>query len=240
MDSEIKEKQLQFNLAMKKYEEKKRYRVFSKIVSVIIIFFQAFLLFNALQNPIGLLWHPVLIIVSYILADFINGLVHIYMDNNENYLSSFGPFIASFHLHHKTPRYKRNPLWKVYFNESGSKIWLAAFLVLFSFFVFRYSPHNAAVYGVFYFSVFSSIAEVSHYLCHSDNKEWINLFRKTGILLGKHHHGKHHIRDNMNYAFLNGMTDPLLNPLANKYFPGYRNTTDKHYRLYRGKGTDNR
>jgi hypothetical protein len=64
--------------------------------------------------------------------------------------------------------------------------------------------------------------------------------RRSGLLLSKRHHGRHHIEDNVNYAFLNGMSDPLINIIAKKLYPGYKSTTDLHYALYEGKGTKNR
>jgi hypothetical protein len=58
--------------------------------------------------------------------------------------------------------------------------------------------------------------------------------------MSKRHHARHHLADNVDYAFLNGLTDPLLNVIAKKLYPGYKDTTDLHYAAYTGKGTDNR
>ena len=69
------------------------------------------------------------IIAAWLLTDFINGLVHIYMDHNDRYDSLAGPLVANFHLHHKTPLYRKNPLPIVYFMETGSKIWLVGYLL---------------------------------------------------------------------------------------------------------------
>jgi len=43
---------------------------------------------------------------------------------------------------------------------------------------------------------------------------------------------RHHRLDNVNYAFLNGMTDPLINWIAAVYYHGYQKTTDQHTALY--------
>ena len=91
---------------------------------------QIFFLYKVVPLSIGAGWQIVSLVSAFFLADLINGLVHMYMDNNDNYDSLPGPLIAAFHLHHRTPLYKKNPLLLVYFNESGSKIWLAVFLFM--------------------------------------------------------------------------------------------------------------
>jgi sterol desaturase/sphingolipid hydroxylase (fatty acid hydroxylase superfamily) len=55
---------------------------------------------------------------------------------------------------------------------------------------------------------------------------------KCGLLLSKRHHAHHHLEDNMNYAFLNGFSDPVLNVIAKRYYPGYKTTTDRHFACY--------
>jgi hypothetical protein len=48
-------------------------------------------------------WGWVLVFaLAYLLTDLLNGLIHLYMDNNDNYRSVIGPFVAAFHVHHKT------------------------------------------------------------------------------------------------------------------------------------------
>lgn len=240
MKQNIEIKQKQFNDAMKLYEERKVYQIFSKCISVINVSGQVILTFIVLSIKIGIMWQVVSIVLAYLIADFINGLVHMYMDNNDNYKSIVGPLIASFHLHHKTPLYKKNKIILVYFNESGSKIWLATFSII-AIIVIRIFDINPVIsYTILYFSIFSCIAEVSHYLCHVADNDFVEIIRKSGLLLGKSHHGKHHLEDNINYAFLNGVSDKLINIIAKRFYPGYKNTTDKHYEYYQGKGTKNR
>jgi hypothetical protein len=53
-----------------------------------------------------------------------------------------------------------------------------------------------------------------------------------GILLGKRHHARHHLGNNVSYAFLNGLTDPLIDPIARRLYPGYKITTDLHFAAY--------
>ena len=64
--------------------------------------------------------------------------------------------------------------------------------------------------------------------------------RSAGLLLSKRHHARHHRDDNVNYAFLNGLSDPMLNAIARRCSRGYRSTTDLHYAAYSGAGTANR
>lgn len=234
------EKQKQFKSAMELYESKNIYQLFGKGISIVNISLQLVLVYMILPISIGIWWQIFSLGVAYIFTDFINGLVHMYMDNNDNYDSVAGPLIASFHLHHKTPLYKKNPIIIVYFNESGSKIWLAGFQIIAVVILGMFSINPVVSYTLLYFTILSSIAEVSHYLCHVSNSRVFEVFRKTRILLNKRHHGRHHVEDNVNYAFLNGISDPLINIIAKRLYAGYKNTTDLHYVYYEGKGTKNR
>ena len=233
-------KQRQFNAAMELYETRTRYRLTGKMVSLANVSLQAFLLFLAFRNTLGPLRQVASIIAAYLVADFINGLVHMYLDNNDNYTSPAGPFIAAFHLHHRTPVYKNNNLLLVYFNETGSKIWLVGYNLAAAAVITVLDPHPAVSSILAYTGVLSSIAEVSHYLCHVKGPYRSRYLAGLGLLLSRRHHGRHHIQDNVSYAFLNGLTDPLLDRIAARLYSGYKNTTDRHYALYTGRGTDNR
>lgn len=240
MTDRLSRKQQQFNAAMDEYEKMPGYEFVGQVVSFVNVTLQAVLAVLVLQQAIGPLRQVLVFAAAFLLADFINGLVHMYMDNNDDYESPAGPLIASFHLHHKTPRYKQKPLIAVYYHESGAKIWLAFFLVLAVAGVWQGAITGVAAYCAFYFSVLSSVAEVSHYLCHVPQSRAARLLGKVRILLPTRHHARHHFEDNVNYAFLNGMADPLLNIIARAMFRGYKNTTDVHYAMYTGAGTSNR
>ena len=161
-------------------------------------------------------------------------------DNNDKYTSIAGPLVASFHLHHRTPLYKVKPILLVYFDEAGSKIWLAAFEVLFGVLIIKYNINSFIAYMVLFFCVFSCIAEGSHYLCQVSESKFAMMLMDCRVLLNKRHHGSHHIEVNVNYAFLNGVSDPIINIIAKKFYRGYKTTTDLHYENYNGKGTANR
>jgi hypothetical protein len=240
MSPTLAEKQQQFNAAMERYEKRPESRGVGQAVSFINVGLQMVLAALTIPQSIGPGRQVLTFGVAYILADFLNGLVHMYMDNNDGYTSPAGPLIASFHLHHRTPRYKKNPLLVVYYQESGSKIWLAFFLVCGVLGVWQGVLTGVAAYGALYFAVLSSVAEVAHYLCHVPQSEPTRFLGRLGILLSKRHHMRHHTEDNLHYAFLNGMTDPLLNLIAKKIYSGYKNTTDLHYACYKGTDTENR
>lgn len=83
-----------------------------------------------------------------------------------------------------------------------------------------------------YSGILSSVAEVSHYLCHTSSSPLAIRLGNCRIFLGKRHHAVHHLQDNRNYAFLNGLTDPLINAIAVGWGRGYKQHTDLHYAAY--------
>lgn len=238
--SALESKQRQFNAAMERYERAPVYRIIGKAVSVANVSLQLYLLAAVWGASIGPLRQLAAFAAAYVLADFVNGLVHIYMDGNDAYESPVGPLIAAFHLHHQTPRYRKNALLVVYFTESGSKLWLVGFLLLAAAGIRTQSVPPVIAWGLVYFAILSSVAEVSHYCCHTVDSRATRFLSRAGLLLSKRHHARHHAADNVNYAFLNGLTDPLLNAIARRVGRGYKGTTDRHYAAYTGAGTANR
>ncbi len=225
----------EFMQAITKYLNHYKYKRFETIVSCLIISLQIISLYNLIHSweSTAYPWIILVLVVSYVITDFINGLVHMYMDNNTQYNSIPGPYIAAFHLHHAKSIYTiRHPL-KVYFDESGTKFWLLGYLFILVF--LQLNLHLGVInIGLVSFGVLSSIAELSHYWCHNataDNKIVICL-QNNHILLSKKHHTAHHCSDNTQYAFLNGITDPILNLIAHTYYKGYKNYADQHTRSY--------
>jgi sterol desaturase/sphingolipid hydroxylase (fatty acid hydroxylase superfamily) len=225
-------KQEQFNVAMELYTTKIRYRVLGLSVSIINISVQCLLLYRVWPLSIGAVQQVIALFVAYLLTDFINGLVHMYMDNNDRYESIDGPLIANFHLHHRTPQYRQTNLLAVYFTESGSKVWLVGYLLLVLFIQNVFAIHPAVSYTLVYIGILSSVAEVSHYLCHSSTSALAGFLAGCGLLLSKRHHAQHHLQDNCSYAFLNGVSDPLINLIAAAFCKGYKQTTDLHFARY--------
>jgi len=233
-------KQQQFNAAMALYTSQSRYKVFGLLVSTTNISLQIYLLYRIWPVSIGPGWQVVTIVAAYLLTDFINGLVHMYMDNNDRYASLDGPLIANFHLHHKTPQYKKQNLLMVYFTETGSKVWLVGYLLLISALQATFGINPALLYTLVYIGILSSVAEVSHYLCHSSTSPIAVFLAKIGLLLSKRHHAQHHLQDNNGYAFLNGFTDPVLDLIAAACCKGYKQQTDLHYAQYITPDTESR
>lgn len=221
---------------MQRYNSSIVYTGLERLNSVIVISLQALTLFALLRttNNTPFTANFAAFILAYILTDFINGLIHMYMDNNINYASLVGPFISSFHLHHSKLKYNQRSLFKIYFYESGTKFWLSTYLVILMvmqhYFVFPFALN------LFFVSIgiLSSVAELSHYWCHNATKKnkLITILQRYRILLAKKHHIIHHRDDNTHYAFLNGISDPLLNKISHYYYKGYKNNADQHTKAY--------
>ena len=237
---ELAAKQQQFNATMELYTSKSRYRVLGYLVSIANIGLQLYLLYLVWPVSIGPGRQLLALVMAYLLTDFINGLVHMYMDNNDRYESIDGPLIANFHLHHKTPMYKKRNLLIVYFMESGSKVWLVGYLLLVMALQATITINGVVIYTVVYIGILSSVAEVSHYLCHTSTSQIASFLARIGLLLSKKHHAKHHLRDNNGYAFLNGFTDPLLDRIATACCKGYKQGSDLHYARYTMPDGDSR
>ncbi|MEI7637708.1 MAG: fatty acid desaturase CarF family protein [Syntrophus sp. (in: bacteria)] len=233
-------KQRQFNSAMELFENRKRYKLLGILVSIINISLQIYTLSYAFTLAIGFWWQIISLITAYLITDFVNGLVHLYMDDNENYDSLAGPFIANFHLHHRTPRYQDNNLLIMYFNETGSKIWLVFYLVAVAILFHLPNSNPFLLYTMTYVGILSSIAEISHYLCHNSNSAMVMFLIRLKLLLPKREHAIHHTKDNASYAFLNGITNPLVDFIAKMFFTGYKNKTDLHYAKYSGSNMPRR
>jgi sterol desaturase/sphingolipid hydroxylase (fatty acid hydroxylase superfamily) len=116
--------------------------------------------------------------------------------------------------------------------ETGSKIWLVGYLlgVALLLAVTPLQPLTACI--LVYIGILSSVAEVSHYLCHSSTSALTGFLAGCGLLLSKRHHARHHLQDNCSYAFLNGFSDPLLDRIAAVLCTGYKQRSDLHYAGY--------
>ena len=64
---------------MQRYEDKKGYAIFSKVISVINVGFQFVIGYNVFKKGIGVGFAILAVVIAYLLADFANGLVQIYM-----------------------------------------------------------------------------------------------------------------------------------------------------------------
>jgi hypothetical protein len=225
--------------AIEKYQTIPVYTRVEKGVSIGVVSLQIFSLFQLFLDCHSVTsgWVIVTLCLIYVATDFFNGLIHLFLDNNTNYTNLVGPYVAAFHLHHSLLRYQDNTIIKIYFEESGHKIWLVFYLgvlVLLQMLAVLPVYLNLALVS---FGLLSSFAELSHYWCHNlkNRRGVIARLQKWGFLLSMHHHKVHHQTDNRHYAFLNGMTDPLINKIADFLYSGYKNHADQHVLAYRAR-----
>lgn len=233
----------EFQVAMDRYNRVPFYTHISRMISLAVMCLQLISIMNLIHlwqvaTPLSLIFA---FLCAYITTDFINGFAHLYMDNNTNYNSRFGPFIAAFHLHHVKPKYATKHPLEIYFYESGTKFWLVAYLILLILIQSLFTLPFTLLFGLTCIGTLSSFAELSHYWCHNakDSHTMIRFFQKYGLLLSREHHLPHHRDDNTHYAFLNGVSNPLLNKIAGYFYRGYKQHTDKHAEAYAGTQTRN-
>ena len=235
----IMTKEQEYAKAMDTYHRNPLYNKLALVVSAVVVFLQAVTL-TGIEWDMPPVAYALCLVVTYLVTDFINGLVHMFMDNNNNYTSIIGPLIAVFHLHHKHPLYKDRHPAMIYILESGSKNWLVVYLSL-VIFAQNYSAMAPSLnFTLVMVGVLSSFAEVSHYLCHNSFSPAVQFLQRWGVLLRPGHHARHHEADNVNYAFLNGVTDPLLNAIAHRTCNGYMTRSDLHVKSYTGGQSSNR
>lgn len=227
---------MDFLEAIGRYEAVSVYRHAGTLTSLANVSLQAWLVWWAARDWSNPFWEVAAVLAAILVADFVNGVVHLVMDHATGYRSAIGPFVANFHLHHRIPVYRRRDLFSVYFRESGSKFWLVAYLAGVAWFLPSLLAASPALAHFFVLvGVLSSWAEVSHYMCHTTHFRFQRWLERIGLGLSKTHHARHHAEDNVNYAFLNGWTDPVLNAVAKLFAKGYKNTTDLHDDLYEVK-----
>lgn len=229
----------EYEVAIEKYKNIPWYIRIEIFFSIVVITLQSETTVTLFQqyNSTGIFFIIATIFISYFLTDFINGLVHMIVDNNDRYNSIVGPFVAAFHLHHIKLTYQEKHPIKIYFYESGHKIWLVFYLMII-FTIQRLTHLNFCLnLGLVSIGVLSSISELSHFWCHNKKQtnRFIRFLQENKILLSMQHHKLHHQKDNINYAFLNGMSDPILNRIAKQFYSGYKNFSDKHVAAYEKK-----
>lgn len=224
------DKQRQYRRAMERYERHPVYRHLGSVVASVIVGLQVVCLALLPWSAASWTW-ALLFLLAYVLADFINGAIHMLMDNTDHYTSVIGPLVAAFHRHHQLPQYRDRSILVVLCAENGMKVWLAIYMIVLAG-IMQFLPAGLA-FTLLMFSLLSSFAELSHFLCHNSTHPVVRWLQRARILLHPEHHRLHHEADNTHYAFLNGMTDPLLNWIAKRLFPeGYASTTDAHSAPY--------
>ena len=224
-------KQEQFAAAMGRYHAAPGYARFRVGVSASVVGLQAVSISLVPWGSLSPLACLLAVLAAYLVADFVNGIVHMIMDNTDTYGGVLGPLVAVFHLHHKTPRYTDASPAAIYVLESGSKHWLVPYLAALVYAQTLGLPAGLNLTLVLV-GILSSLAEVSHYLCHNSTHPAVRLLQRLRLLLPPEHHDLHHTRDNVAYAFLNGLTDPLIDAIARRTCRGYVERTDTHVANY--------
>ena len=216
--------------ALARYHSDPFYARLGNAVSWAVLTGQGLLLLLTFRDTLG--WGVALLALAlaWLAADLLGGVVHLLMDHHDTYTGRLGPLTAAFHQHHTRPRYEEKPLPQVYFHESGFKLWLPPFLALGAGLALAGGLGPFALRVWAWTGVLSSVAEVSHYLVHSHHRRWAEVLASAGLLLSRRRHARHHREDNVGYAFLNGWSDPLLDLVARRWFPGYKRGTDLHFR----------
>lgn len=153
-------------------------------------------------------------ILAYVLTDFVNGIIHMIVDNLTYDKGDIGALITGFHTHHDKDngiiRDKKYKHIHPFISNVGSKHWLAILLYI----SLRIKLDERVHLGLFMFGVFSIFAEYSHYASHTiKDNSLINVLRRLGVMLKPDYHMIHHDHGEY-YAFLNGMTDPLINYIS--------------------------
>lgn len=234
-DLEIKTNE--YKTAIEKYNNVVLYQRVEIFIAVAIIALQILTSIKLFQSysATSMLAIILTIFAAYIATDFISGLVHMMVDNNTNYASLTGPFVAAFHLHHANLIYQNNHPLKIYFYESGHKFWLFFYLLILCAAQFFWRLNFCFNLFLVVIGILSSVSELSHFWCHNGARgnKMIRFLQKNHILLSMKHHKQHHRKDNMHYAFLNGMTDCFLNIIAHHFYRGYKNHSDKHVENYK-------
>jgi len=142
------------------------------------------------------------------LADFISGLLHIFLDNYTGDNPYIKPHAQGFQNHHADPKeFTQREIFTV-FTEPGHSVIL--FNLINSYFL------------NFYFLIFTglvNIVQLTHYQAHCINHKTFSksvadffiILQKYGIILSTENHSKHHKTFDNNFCILTGWANPVLN-----------------------------
>src|SRR3990167_465873 len=165
IDNHLANKIKDYEAAIEKYKNISWYTRIEIFFSIVVMTLQIVTIVTLFHqyNATSFIAIIFTLLISYFFTDFINGLVHMIVDNNQSYSSIVGPFVAAFHLHHVKLTYQNKHPLKIYFYESGHKIWLVFYLIMIS--TLQLLTHlnfclNLCLVGI---GVLSSIAELSHF-----------------------------------------------------------------------------
>ena len=122
----------EYKIAIEKYQNVPLYARVEIFIAVMVVILQIATFTQLIHqyDTTSIIAILITLFVAYVATDFINGFVHMIVDNSINYKSVVGPYVAAFKLHHTRLTYQNKHLIKIYFYESGHKIWLFFYLGL--------------------------------------------------------------------------------------------------------------
>ncbi len=169
-----------------------------------------------IENTETLGWEICLaLVLGFILADFISGLVHFWCDHiGKTTTPILGPiFVKHFLAHHDNPR----DITEHDFVETNGNNFLASAMLLLPLFIHLSFVQNApGAISYMYFSacIFLALTNQSHKWAHQVHcKKYVVLLQKIRILLPNHLHALHHETPHESYFCI---TSGILNELLEK------------------------
>ena len=237
----LTEKQQQFNNAMEKYEKMPVYVWVGHTTSFINVGCQVFLGWMVIKQPVGPFLQILTFAASYILADFVNGLVHMYMDYKpckpgtglkdlyfwegprdsaefharqaQVYarISGFERIVYDFKKHHPFPDLLGRHSFLHLMKGPTFLLALPLSLVLNVVFLALQPPAWLLV-GTVVFLLGSSMTQALHGALHRDDVGLaLCLMRRTGLVMSRRAHQLHHDTLTQDFAVINGWANPLVN-----------------------------
>lgn len=195
-----------------------RYR-FIEVLSVIAYAWVSWLILVEIHA--GVTRHPLVLwliipvlLVSYVWADFLSGMVHWCADT---YMSADTPFLGPkfvkpFREHHADPlAITRHD----FIEANGDNCFMSQCLLLPGYFVFPIrSTELGTVLGMF--TLFTSfgmlLTSIAHGWSHMADPPWVvKILQRWGLTLGPEHHAVHHVPPHRtHYCITTGWLNPLL------------------------------
>uniref|UniRef100_A0A6C0IMK7 Lipid desaturase domain-containing protein n=1 Tax=viral metagenome TaxID=1070528 RepID=A0A6C0IMK7_9ZZZZ len=155
------------------------------------------------------------VIFSCITADFISGLVHIYLDNSKvNYSETIiDYFKIGFQVHHLYPIFQ----WVYYKDFQPHYEANTIFFINIVMSIVNILTYNSLL--IHYTLYLTLVMQMNHYWCHAIITKKhvpyiVHKLQDFGLLLNYKVHAKHHITFDNSFCFVNGICDPIFNYIS--------------------------
>lgn len=173
----------------------------------------SFCLYFLVTFKLDLLSYPLIIFVSWLLADIVSGVVHWFADTfgKVEWPILGNTFIRSFHEHHLDPKSITRHDWI----ETNGNNFFIGIPALFLIFVLKESLSPAVIIGVCFLNIWTSLTNQFHKWAHqSQGPTWVNLLQKWRIITNRKEHITHHRKPH--HSSYN-ITSGILNPILDKF-----------------------